>query len=588
MTTTTKHFGYFVFGKDMNNVDLAKLKKNGVTDIFLNYYAFTAHGESKVTSWIQSATKNNINVHIWMQCFYDGDWINPARSNLTSKIKEAKKYAGMKNVKGVHLDYLRYPGDAYKTKGGADAVTEFVSKIRKENPDTFLSCAVMPESQSEYYYGQNIEALGKLVNAVIPMQYKGNYSAGTDWLKTTTTNFSKKATIFSGLQSYKSDDNPTKLSSTELLNDAKTCLNNGASGVILFRYGLSEDINFTSLTSKQGESMATYSYSTILTKAKNIKNSVEKNKKLGEGTKWSYYFAKEIIKPKTNVTKITFEAAPKPSGHSINDKVYKEDYIKIAKHLISFVEKNKRLPNFITWKKKNIRTRDYVYMLARIVVYYNAHKELPNYATVNTGVWTTKKASTSTNSNCKNPYTSSPHHLNQGAGYLGQTTPYTCGPHSLMQGFKKFGWDLSESKLAQVAGTTTSGTSHSGLETAIAWVAKQKGVKLTVEWKNFSDFGKSDAERYKAVGQIACKPNKFVLWHIGYEDSGEAKGSETFGHYEMPDKYNISTKYLRIMNSLGSRQGNGYYGHLQDRSFSLQSYYVSNISQKSICIVTKG
>lgn len=576
MTTTTKHFGYFVFGKDMNNVDLAKLKKNGVTDIFLNYYAFTAHGESKVASWIQSATKNNINVHIWMQCFYDGNWINPARSNLTSKIKEAKKYAGMKNVKGVHLDYLRYPGDAYKTRGGADAVTEFVSKIRKENPDTFLSCAVMPESQSEYYYGQNIEALGKLVNAVIPMQYKGNYSAGTDWLKTTTTNFSKKANIFSGLQSYKSDDNPTKLSSTELLNDAKTCLNNGASGVILFRYGLSEDINFTSLTSKKGESMATYSYSTILTKAKNIKNSVEKNKKLGEGTKWSYYFAKEIIKPKTNVTKITFEVAPKPAGHSINDKVYKEDYIKIAKHLISFVEKNKRLPNYITWKKKNIRTRDYVYMLARIVVYYNAHKELPNYATVNTGVWTTKSSSSSGSS-------LKPYITEKGCSGMGQCTGYYCACNSLQQCFYRLtGIKVAESTIASVAGTTTSGTSHQGIETAVAWFNKKYDKKVKITWKNFSDLGSSDSARWSALQNYINKGAVFN--HIAYRRTSSFGG---WGHYEVPKS--VSGDNVIVLNSLGgSCGGSTYCGYIETRSKSTHLYYIQGISQKSIAILTNG
>jgi len=566
MTTTTKHFGYFVFGKDMNNVDLTKLKKNGVTDIFLNYYALTAHGESKVAAWIKKAKENNINIHIWMQCFYDGKWINPARSNLTSKIKEATKYAKMKNVKGVHLDYLRYPGDAYKTRGGADAVTEFVSKIRKANQDTFLSCAVMPESQSEYYYGQNIEALGKLVNAVIPMQYKGNYNAGTDWLKTTTTNFSKKATIFSGLQSYKSDDNPAKLSSKELLNDAKTCLNNGASGVILFRYGLSEDINFTSLTSKKGESMATYSYSTILTKAKNIKNSVEKNKKLGEGTRWSYYFAKEIIKPKTNVTKITFEVAPKPAGHSINDKVYKADYIKIAKHLISFVEKKKRLPNFITWKKKNIRTRDYVYMLARIVVYYNAHKELPNYATVNTGVWTTKNSSTST----KTKYG---HATASGCDNRGQNTGYYCGCHSLQEVFRNLtGKVVPQSTIASWAGTTSAGTDHSGMNTAVAAFNKKYGFNLTVEWKNLSDLS------WSGVKKIINSTNQDCVIHNLYRNE--------YGHYEVINK--IYNDYCDVQNSLGSYCAKGCYcGYVEERYLSTFTSYVNGISQKSVMVITR-
>lgn len=62
--TTTKHFGYWIFGKDMNNVNPKSLKNIGVTDIFLNFYAFITHGQSKVQNWIQSANNNNINVHI--------------------------------------------------------------------------------------------------------------------------------------------------------------------------------------------------------------------------------------------------------------------------------------------------------------------------------------------------------------------------------------------------------------------------------------------------------------------------------------------------------------------------------------------
>ena len=198
---TEKHFGYWVFGKDMLNVNLETLKNNGVTDIFLNYYAFTTHCESKVLDWIDKANKNNIAIHVWMQCFYDGEWHNPKTTNLINRINEAKKYANLKGVKGVHLDYLRYPGNAYKTSGGADAITSFVKTIRSQNPNTFLSCAVMPENEAKYYYGQDIEALGKIVDAILPMQYKGNYSAGTSWLASTTKTFSSKATIWSGFTS---------------------------------------------------------------------------------------------------------------------------------------------------------------------------------------------------------------------------------------------------------------------------------------------------------------------------------------------------------------------------------------------------
>ena len=64
LTNTNKHYGYWVFGKDMNNVNLEALKNKGITDIFLNYYAFTVHGESKVQTWINTAKQNNIDIHM--------------------------------------------------------------------------------------------------------------------------------------------------------------------------------------------------------------------------------------------------------------------------------------------------------------------------------------------------------------------------------------------------------------------------------------------------------------------------------------------------------------------------------------------
>ena len=70
--------------------------------------------------------------------------------------------------------------------------------------------------------------------------------------------------------------------------------------------------------------MSTYSYKTILEKARIIKKTAEKEKK-AVGTKWSYYIAKAILKPNTAITKISFDVAPKPHGDSIKAKIYKAD-----------------------------------------------------------------------------------------------------------------------------------------------------------------------------------------------------------------------------------------------------------------------
>ena len=79
------------------------------------------------------------------------------------------------------------------------------------------------------------------------MVYKGNYHANSKWIKSVTKSFSKKsakAKIWTGLQTYKSDSNIKKISAKELMRDADAAALGGAYGVILFRYGLINYIDF--------------------------------------------------------------------------------------------------------------------------------------------------------------------------------------------------------------------------------------------------------------------------------------------------------------------------------------------------------
>lgn len=131
-----------------------------------------------------------------------------------------------------------------------------------------------------------------------------------------------------------------------------------------------------------------YTYKHILEKAKNTKKSVETKYELGEGTRWSYYYAKAIITPKKDIKTINFNVAPKPSGSYISNQIKKNDYLNVAKYLIRFVEKNKRLPNFIKWKNYKISVNDYTYMLARVLVWYDANKKLPTQANINSKAFT--------------------------------------------------------------------------------------------------------------------------------------------------------------------------------------------------------
>ena len=592
-----KNFGYWVFGSDMKTVNLENLKKYGVTDIFLNYYALEKHGKSSVESWIKKAKTQGINTHLWVQCFYDGDWINPKTTNLNAKLKEIKNYASITGVYGIHLDYLRYPGNAYKTSGGADAITNFVKKVRSQNPNMFLSCAVMPETDCKYYYGQDIDALSKTVNCIIPMQYKGNYQSGESWLKSTTKFFSGKAKIWSGLQSYKSDDDPTKLSAKEILSDAKTCLSSGAKGIVLFRYGICPNVDFSSLQDKTTVALTSANIKTL---ANTVKKYIDKNKKLPSSITinskkytWPqlwYIFSYAVTNPGKSLTKVpSVKKSPKANGKVINEKITSSDYTDQAKRILQYIKQKGHAPNFVTTVKSKTRVRPRVSIdaLARAVVYYYEKKKLLT-VTFNSKRF---KSSSKPTTTCPGPrYESSPHFLNQGSGYLGQTTPSRCGPHSLRQCFKKFGWDISESTLAEWAGTVEgSGTDHDGLETAIAMVAKKKGVKLKVTWYNFSDLGNTTAERFKKLGEMLCQKNIAGLLHIWYSGKGEyVDDDDACGHYEALDRVNTQTKYCRALNSLGSRDGYGYYGHLQDRLFDVEAHYISGISQKSVCIITKA
>lgn len=260
-SSDTRNNGFWLFGRDMNSVNLNTLKSYGTKHIFLNFKAIDLYGKSGVESFIQKANGKGIKVHIWMQVFYDGSWHNPVKNGkidydlINSKIKLAKSYTGIKGISGIHMDYLRYPGTAYKYSKGVEAINYFTEHVCTElhniNPDLIVSAAVMPEvSANKYYYGQDIPTMTKYLDVIVPMIYKGNYGKDTSWIQKTTQAFVKQssgAQVWSGLQSYKSDSNPTKLSAANLMKDADAASLGGATGVILFRWGLVNYIDFNDI-----------------------------------------------------------------------------------------------------------------------------------------------------------------------------------------------------------------------------------------------------------------------------------------------------------------------------------------------------
>lgn len=363
--------------------------------------------------------------------------------------------------------------------------------------------------------------------------------------------------------------------------------------------------------------------SLIIQEAKEVKAFVEKNKTLPKyctigGNEYSIYttaylFAK-LLKNKnmSAINVVAIKAPTKKAKDNIKENIVSADYYDMVKRFVTYCEENKRVPAYVTSvkSKTQVSFELFTYCLAKIIVYYYSHNNTsPLYCTFNskdlqptttkqTTVKKTTKASISTKpktikkTNCDNPYTSKTHYLSAGCNKLGQCTGYWCGPHSIHQAMRKFGiTKYTEKQIAAWAGTTTSGTGHPGINTAIAQISKKSGVKLSVKWKNFSDMGSTDAERFKAIAKILCQPNKAIIWHIAYIDGGASTNGKAFGHYECLDTIDIAAKTVRALNSLGTKKSDGSYpGRLQTRSFNTQAYFAKHTSggQPALCIITKG
>lgn len=254
----SKHCCYWLLARDMNDVDVRSLVSVGTTDVFLHEHVFALHRQKNVEEWIVQADAAGLKVHIWMQTFYNGKWSNPVKDDAPDSslfdeiIARAQSYARLRGVAGIHLDHVRYPGNAYKTRWGADAISDFVqlavTRLHQTSPRLIVSMAVMPEpSGNLHYYGLDYGVLSRYLDVVVAMTYKQNYNQKTSWVKKVTTWFvqnSKGAKVWAGLQGYKADEDASKLPISEITADVEAALEAGADGVVIFRWGVT---NFVKL-----------------------------------------------------------------------------------------------------------------------------------------------------------------------------------------------------------------------------------------------------------------------------------------------------------------------------------------------------
>ncbi len=414
--TTLNGYGYWLFGADMKNVDLSSLASKGTSDIFLNFYAVTKWGQAAVESWIATASSYGIRVHIWMQAFYDGSWINPVKNGSPNTayfdqiISEAKKYAGIKGVAGIHFDYMRYPGTAYKTTGGTAAISQFAKlaaqSLHALDSNLIVSCSVMPETTSNaYYYGQDFSAISSYMDVVVPMIYKGNYGKSTSWISTITKWFidnTKGAQIWAGLQGYASDDNVVKLSLSEVTKDAQAAVTAKATGVVIFRWGQSNLVNFNSLTGKTDagtisspSTEGSVTLANVLAAASTLKSTISSSgvvpaKVTVGGVSYStpqflYMMAQAIVninEGKTSAISVVSASAPASSAGDSEGQLVLKDYLDVASRVASFISTNNQDPNYASSTLGNIKYENLVDAFSRILAHYKTNSQLPNYVTI--------------------------------------------------------------------------------------------------------------------------------------------------------------------------------------------------------------
>ena len=408
--TAGNGYGYWLFGRDMPNVDLASLASQGTNNIFLNSYAIDLHGKKAVTDWIQKANSYGIKVHIWMEVFYDGSFISPVLSNgnlnyqlFNEKINEAKSYASISGLAGIHLDYLRFPGTAYKYTNGVTAINTFVQMcteaVHAVNPNIIMSAAIMPEKNANtYYYGQDISVLGKYLDVIVPMIYKGNYGQPSSWITETTKWFvdnCKDAQIWCGIQSYKSDSNTAKLSVSELAADANAGLKGSAAGVMIFRYGITNFLDFKTLNdgSNSGVTGTKFTRSEIQDGAKYLKEYMEANGALPNSIKISnkvcsvpqflYLMSLYVSNKNQNEFAIINVANPtNPSGDAMRKEFKQNDFTSTAGSIVNYIETNKKAPDYMSTAVGNMKYHTLLYSYAKIINYVKTTGAMPAYVYV--------------------------------------------------------------------------------------------------------------------------------------------------------------------------------------------------------------
>lgn len=296
-------------------------------------------------------------------------------------------------------------------------------------------------------------------------------------------------------------------------------------------------------------------------KSKELYDNIRKKGKNGQSSKWAYYYCKCILNKKKNVKRVTQADAKNVTGQSVNITLTKKEYTNKMKKYCKWVEDHQSLPNYITIKDKKVKPRIWnAYVGYLFKVYYETGK-LPASQPIKSNIYKTSSSSTSLHN----------YLTNKGCAGMGQCTSFYCACNSLQQSFYRLtGIKVDEKTIAGWAGTTSDGTDHAGINTAVAKFNKKYNKNIKINWYNFSELNWTKISEFIKKGA--------VFFHLLYRNK--------WGHYEPIQSVGDP---LKILNSLGDSCGSGTYcGYIENRSKSEQKSYINGISQKSVAVLTNG
>jgi hypothetical protein len=240
-------YGYYLKENDIDQItkELSSLSSKGITDLFLD----SVSNIEKVGKFISLAKKVNIRVHIWISVENQLKSQNKNQNYYKQIISRAKYYASLKDIAGFLFGDLNHEKEEDKQKkGGINLFNQFVKQVvlelRTINKNFFISASINPKKTT----GKHITFLSQYFDIIIPKIYKENDIKDIEWITKVTSDCvsnSKKAKIWVGLQSYINEKNPVKLSLSEITDNAKAVFNAQGKGVIIFKWGLSENVNFS-------------------------------------------------------------------------------------------------------------------------------------------------------------------------------------------------------------------------------------------------------------------------------------------------------------------------------------------------------